>query len=130
MRRFDKKKSIKKANLLSEQRYLKDKLNESFHDVDGTPIGVDRNHMPIQSENTNVSAIEAVSMLVSHLYHADNTINTSKAFDVLSKNPGLVNLLPLSKEDVDALVHLSTVFKDNESNEKLQRIINIVKSHI
>lgn len=272
MRRFDKKKSIKKANLLAEQRYLKDKLNESFHDVDGTPIGVDRNHMPIQKEEDvdftkhglikhkkkwynefgepreefiwldkpttlvgphkdedwqltlkdgdlivpvedknphyvaskragdaiidrkingirwpgaikyngklyhwyrqddgvvtyfdanneedklvfnskeemddllnsqnvnepiteggNQDVIQAVNMLVSHLYNADQSIDSNKAFEVLSKNPNLVNSLPLSPEDLEALTHLSTVFKNNETNEKLQKIINIVKSYV
>ncbi len=49
MRKSDKKKSILKANLIAEQRYLKSKglINESFHDEDGTPIGVNSKHEPI-----------------------------------------------------------------------------------
>ncbi len=69
-------------------------------------------------------------MLATHLYNADNTIDSNKAFEVLSKNPGLLNLLPLSPEDVEALTHLSTVIKNNESNDKLQEIIKIVKSYV
>ena len=53
MRKIDKKKNFLKVNLLSEQRYLQSKgiVNESFHDVDGKPIGVDINHMPIKENN-------------------------------------------------------------------------------
>jgi hypothetical protein len=53
MRRFDKNYKMRQANLLTEQRYLEYKglIKESFHDVDGKPIGVDRNHMPIQGVN-------------------------------------------------------------------------------
>ena len=49
MRKSDKLKNFKKINLIVENRYLESKgiVTESFHDVDGTPIGVDSNHMPI-----------------------------------------------------------------------------------
>jgi len=30
------------------------KFNESFHDVDGTPIGVDSNHMPVNTEDSKL----------------------------------------------------------------------------
>jgi hypothetical protein len=52
MRKSDKKKNIAKANLLAEQRYLESKglVKESFHEPDGTPIGVDHNHMPITKD--------------------------------------------------------------------------------
>ena len=82
------------------------------------------------NEGTRQDAIEAVNMLVSHLYHADQSIDNNKAFEILSKNPSLVNSLPLSPEDVESLKHLSTVVRDNESNEKLQRILKIVKSYV
>ena len=51
MRKIDKKKNLVKANLLAEQRYLESKgvITESFHGLDGTPIGVDSNHMPMTS---------------------------------------------------------------------------------
>ena len=53
MRKSDKKKNFLKVNLLAEQRYLQSKgiVTESFHDADGTPIGVDKNHMPIKENN-------------------------------------------------------------------------------
>jgi hypothetical protein len=49
MRRFDKKKNMEKANILAEQRYLESKglIKESFHEPDGTPIGVNHKHEPI-----------------------------------------------------------------------------------
>jgi len=55
MRRFDKNNNLKKANLLAEQRYLTDKgfINESFHESDGTPIGVDHMHMPVNENSSN-----------------------------------------------------------------------------
>jgi hypothetical protein len=46
MRRRDKLKNIQRVNRLLEARNLK----ESFHDVDGTPIGVDSMHRPIVKE--------------------------------------------------------------------------------
>jgi hypothetical protein len=50
MRRFDKKKNMQKANQLAEQRHIESNslIRESFHDVDGTPIGVDHMHRPIK----------------------------------------------------------------------------------
>ena len=53
MRKSDKKLNIVKTNLLAEQRYLESKgiIIESFHNPDGTPIGVDINHMPIVNES-------------------------------------------------------------------------------
>lgn len=97
----------------------KDKLITEFNRLSGIPV------------NEGQSGVkEAVSMLATHLYHADNTIDSNKAFEVLVKNPGLLNLLPLGPGDVEALTHLSTVIKDNESNEKLQDIIRIVKSYV
>jgi len=56
MRRFDKKNKIDRANILAERRYLISKglISESFHDLDGTPIGVDKNHEPIsEKENSD-----------------------------------------------------------------------------
>jgi hypothetical protein len=56
MRKFDKLYNLQKANILAEQRYLKEKdvLNESFHNPDGTPIGVDRYHRPIVKETDDL----------------------------------------------------------------------------
>ena len=53
MRKSDKLKNFKKINLIVENRYLESKgiITESFHEADGTPIGVDSNHMPIQENN-------------------------------------------------------------------------------
>lgn len=53
MRKSDKLKNFKKINLIVENRYLESKgiVTESFHDANGTPIGVDSNHMPIQENN-------------------------------------------------------------------------------
>ena len=49
MRKIDKKNNFKKVNLIAEQRYLVSKgITESFHQPDGTPIGVDHNHQPIK----------------------------------------------------------------------------------
>ena len=58
MRRFDKKKNMARANQLAEQRYKESKglINESFHDVDGKPIGVDHMHRPIKKENFDTEA--------------------------------------------------------------------------
>lgn len=51
MRAIDRKKNFKKANIIAEQNYLKSKglLTESFHDANGTPIGVDSMHRPVTS---------------------------------------------------------------------------------
>jgi hypothetical protein len=53
MRKSDKKKNFLKVNLLAEQRYLQSKgvVSESFHGVDGKPIGVNEKHMPIKENN-------------------------------------------------------------------------------
>jgi hypothetical protein len=58
MRRFDKKKNMQKANQLAEQRHVESNslIRESFHDVDGTPIGVDNMHRPITKEDSYVDA--------------------------------------------------------------------------
>ena len=55
MRRFDKKLKIENANILAEKRYLASKglISESFHDVDGTPIGVDKNHEPMSEKESS-----------------------------------------------------------------------------
>ena len=52
MRKSDKKLNISKVNLLAEQRYLESKglISESFHNQDGTPIGVDHMHRPVNEE--------------------------------------------------------------------------------
>jgi len=49
MRKGDKKHNMSKVNLLAEQRYLESKgiITESFHKPDGTPIGVDSMHRPV-----------------------------------------------------------------------------------
>ncbi|TXG80895.1 MAG: hypothetical protein E6R13_07345 [Spirochaetes bacterium] len=70
MRKIDKKKNFKKVNLLIEQRYLESKkIVESFHQPDGTPIGVDRNHQPIteygQSNKFDLRQEENMDTLVS-----------------------------------------------------------------
>jgi len=46
MRRSDKLKNMKRVNMLFEQRIIA----ESFHEPDGTPIGVDANHRPVVKE--------------------------------------------------------------------------------
>lgn len=125
----------KKKQALNEfYRLSGQKINESFHNADGIPIGTHDKHMPIKedtiTEGGRQETIEAINMLVSHLYNVDQSLDTNKAYEVLSKNPGLVNLLPLSPEDIESLNHLSTVFKDNDSNEKLQEILKIVKSYV
>ncbi len=53
MRKSDKKKNFLKVNLLAEQRYLQSKgvVSESFHGVDGKPIGVDHMHRPVNENN-------------------------------------------------------------------------------
>jgi hypothetical protein len=52
MRKYDKKLKIQKANILVEKRYLESKglISESFHSPDGTPIGVNHKHEPINNE--------------------------------------------------------------------------------
>ena len=51
MRKSDKKKNFLKVNLLAEQRYLQSKgiVTESFHEADGTPIGVNETVIVVQS---------------------------------------------------------------------------------
>jgi len=80
MRKSDKIKNFKKVNLLTEQRYLQSKglLKESFHDVDGTPIGGDHMHRPI---NKMISGAEIdidgiTDSLVATTLHGgdDNTV--------------------------------------------------------
>lgn len=66
MRRFDKKNKIERANILAERRYLSSKglISESFHDLDGTPIGVDKNHEPIsEKENTDNPCWDGYEMI-------------------------------------------------------------------
>ena len=77
MRKSDKKKNFLKVNLLAEQRYLQSKglVTESFHEADGTPIGVDEKHMPITEygqskqfdlrDEQNMKSL--VSMILSYL---------------------------------------------------------------
>lgn len=70
MRKTDKKLNFKKVNLLAEQRYLETKgIAESFHQPDGTPIGVDMNHEPIteygQSNSFDLRQEENMDALVS-----------------------------------------------------------------
>lgn len=70
MRKTDKKLNFKKVNLLAEQRYLETKgIAESFHQPDGTPIGVDSNHMPIteygQSNKFDLRQDENMDTLIS-----------------------------------------------------------------
>ncbi len=98
-----------------------DKLITEFHRLSGI-------NEPINEGNSG--AVDAINMLIPHLYHVDNSIDTEKAFEVLTKNPGLINLLPLSEEDFKVLANLTTAIKNNSSDEKLQKIINIVKSHL
>jgi|TARA_R110000824_G_scaffold365804_1_gene554346 hypothetical protein len=67
MRSFDKNKNIAKANLLAEQRYLESKeiIKESFHEADGTPIGVDGQHRPIKkkvAENGDAEAEQSADI--------------------------------------------------------------------
>ena len=77
MRKSDKKKNFLKVNLLAEQRYLQSKgiVTESFHEADGTPIGVNEKHMPITEygqskqfdlrDEQNMDSL--ISMIVSYL---------------------------------------------------------------
>ena len=70
MRKTDKKLNFKKVNLLAEQRYLETKgIAESFHQPDGTPIGVDMSHEPIteygQSNSFDLRQEENMDALVS-----------------------------------------------------------------
>ena len=66
MRRFDKNKQIKKANILAEQRHLESKglKYESFHSTDGTPIPVNKNHEPTQHPDSDFQEpIEGLEVL-------------------------------------------------------------------
>ena len=53
MRKSDKLKNFKKANLLAENRYFESKgfESESFDEIDETQMGVDSNHMQIQEND-------------------------------------------------------------------------------
>jgi hypothetical protein len=65
MRKFDKLYNLQKANILAEQRYLESKgvLNESFHNPDGTPIGVDRYHRPIVQETDELKRGDKITWI-------------------------------------------------------------------
>jgi hypothetical protein len=62
MRKQDKQRNIEEAN--------KRLLGESFHMPDGTPIGVDHNHMPVvkeDHESTDEGKIEYIKNALSNL---------------------------------------------------------------
>jgi hypothetical protein len=57
MRRFDKKLKVQKANILAEKRHIEEKglIYESFRSPDGTPIGVNHKHEPVEKLSENSS---------------------------------------------------------------------------
>jgi hypothetical protein len=107
MRKTDKKLNFKKVNLLTEKRYLDSKglLNESFHEPDGTPIGVDSMHRPVteygQSNQYDLRQDEnmdtLVSMILSYL-GKEKTNNAAIANDnkVIVYNELLQKLMQMS----------------------------------
>lgn len=106
MRKIDKKNNFKKVNLIVEQRYLDSKgISESFHQADGTPIGVDVNHQPIteygQSNQYDLRQEEnmdtLVSMILSYL-GKEKTNNAAIANDnkVIVYNELIQKLMQMS----------------------------------
>jgi hypothetical protein len=90
MRKSDKKHNIAKVNLLAEQRYLESKslISESLQEVDGTPIGVNGNHNPIneygQSNEYDLSNDQNMDKLVSYIasyFSSDKTNDKGVAND-------------------------------------------------
>ena len=82
MRRFDKKKNMEKANLLAESRHLnRGLIKESFHEADGTPIGVNSRHEPIVA--TPEAPEELVRALINNwtTQYKDGTPSYSDAID-------------------------------------------------
>lgn len=124
MRRFDRKKSVKKANLLAEQRYLQSKglINESFHDIDGTPIGVDRNHMPIKSENEFIPGVSdsdyglTVNMIATRLENGD------EIYETILHNPDVVKVI--DKLDNPEIIKMISILKNHP--EELSKLINSI----
>lgn len=106
MRKIDKRVNLKKVNLIAEQRYLNAKgISESFHEADGTPIGVDHNHQPIneysQSNQYDLRQDEnmdtLVSMILSYL-GKEKTNNAAIANDnkVIIYNELMQRLMQMS----------------------------------
>jgi hypothetical protein len=106
MRKIDKKNNFKKVNLIVEQRYLDSKeISESFHQPDGTPIGVDVNHQSIteygQSNQYDLRQDEnmdtLVSMILSYL-GKEKTNNAAIANDnkVIVYNELIQKLMQMS----------------------------------
>lgn len=106
MRKIDKKNNFKKVNLIAEQRYLVSKgITESFHQPDGTLIGVDHNHQPIkeygQSNQYDLRQDENMDALVSTILSylgKEKTNNAAIANDnkVIIYNELLQKLMQMS----------------------------------
>ena len=120
MRKSDKKHNIKKVNLLAEQRYFesKDLVNESFHDVDGTPIGVDGNHNPIneygQSNEYDLSNEQNMDKLISHIVSYFSSEKTNDK-GIANDNKAIIYNTLINK--IFELSPLSSMNVGNNQNE-------------
>jgi hypothetical protein len=111
MRKIDKKKNFRKVNMLVEQRYLQDKgiVLESFHDVDGKPIGVDHMHRPVSEEAP-----------IDRMYNSDEWVQAQQ-------NAGK-DIDSIKSEYASQLYSMEKPFYEN--NEALLGIIRVYESHI
>jgi hypothetical protein len=107
MKRIDKIKNIKKANALTEQRYLENKglIKESFHGPDGKPIGVDKNHMPVSDSKPKVG--DVIPNVDVKLQDGSTTKRTVK---VISLYPESGEALVRTDFGGDAIVSIDSLF--------------------
>jgi len=111
MRKIDKKNNFKKVNLLSEQRYLESKglVKESFHNADGTPIGVDSMHRPVSEEAP-----------IDRMYGSDEWVQ--------AQQDAGKDISAIKSEYTSKLYAMEKPYYSN--NEVLDTIIKIYQSHI
>jgi hypothetical protein len=109
MRKIDKIKNIKKANALTEQRYLENKslIKESFHGPDGKPIGVDRNHMPVTKNPQVGDVIPNVDVKLQDGTTAKRTVK------VISLYPESGEALVRTDFGGDAIVSIDNLIKQS-----------------
>jgi hypothetical protein len=92
MRKSDKLKNFKKINLIVENRYLQSKgfILESFHQADGTPIPVDKNHMPLKISEAVGTDLEYITFSVNgESYRPYKVINKEQVSNGLTIKFGL-----------------------------------------
>ena len=81
-------------------------INESFHDIDGTPIGVDKYHRPIQKE------IDDLDLMIDHLSEMFPMFDFRNVYDIkIVFEPKEDNI---REEDFDNVInHINDDFSDD-----------------